>query len=44
VADGFSPIMRAAEVHFIIAEAASKGWNTGGITTQQAYEGVLLLP
>jgi len=38
VPDGFSPIMRAAETHFIIAEAAFKGWNTGGITAQQAYE------
>lgn len=39
VPDGFSPIMRAAEVHFMIAEAAFKGWNTGGISAQQAYEG-----
>lgn len=38
VADGFTPIMRAAEVHFIIAEAAFNNWNTGGITAQQAYE------
>jgi len=38
VPDGFSPILRASEVHFIIAEAAVKGWNTGGITAKQAYE------
>lgn len=38
VAAGFTPIMRAAEVHFIIAEAAFRGWNTGGVTAQQAYE------
>ena len=38
VPDGFTPILRAAEVHFIIAEAAFKNWNTGGITAQQAYE------
>jgi hypothetical protein len=35
---GFSPIMRAAEVHFMIAEAAYRGWNTGGVSAQQAYE------
>jgi hypothetical protein len=39
VPDGFTPIMRAAEVHFMIAEAATRGWNTGGITAQTAYEG-----
>ncbi len=38
VPDGFTPIMRAAEVHFKIAEAAYRGWNTGGISAQQAYE------
>jgi hypothetical protein len=38
VPDGFSPIMRAAEVHFMIAEAAFRGWNTGGVTAKQAYE------
>lgn len=38
VPDGFSPIMRAAEVHFMIAEAAFRGWNTGGISAQDAYE------
>jgi hypothetical protein len=38
VPDGFTPIMRAAEVHFMIAEAAFKTWNTGGVTAQQAYE------
>ena len=37
-ADGFTPIMRAAEVHFMIAEAAFRGWNTGGLSAQQAYE------
>ncbi|TVQ18699.1 MAG: SusD/RagB family nutrient-binding outer membrane lipoprotein [Bacteroidetes bacterium] len=38
VPDGFTPIMRAAEIHFMIAEAAFRGWNTGGISAQQAYE------
>ena len=38
VPDGFTPIFRAAEVHFMIAEAATRGWNTGGVTAQQAYE------
>lgn len=37
VPDGFTPIMRSAEVHFMIAEAAFRGWNTGGVTAQQAY-------
>ena len=36
--DGFTPIMRSAEVHFMIAEAAHTGWNTGGVTAQAAYE------
>ncbi len=35
---GFSPIMRYSEVLFIIAEAAHKGYNTGGVTAAQAYE------
>lgn len=38
VPDGFTPIMRFAEVHFMIAEAAQRGWNTGGISAQDAYE------
>ena len=37
-AAGFSPLMRYSEVLFIIAEAAQKGWNTGGPTAQEAYE------
>ena len=37
-ADGFTPILRAAEVHFMIAEAAFRGWNTGVLSAQQAYE------
>ena len=38
VPDGFTPIMRSAEVHFMIAEAAARGWNTNGVTAQEAYE------
>ncbi len=38
VPDGFTPIMRYAEVEFKIAEAAFRGWNTNGVTAQQAYE------
>jgi hypothetical protein len=34
---GFSPYYRAAEVYFHIAEAASLGYNTGGITAEEAY-------
>ncbi|HHV86724.1 MAG TPA: SusD/RagB family nutrient-binding outer membrane lipoprotein [Petrimonas sp.] len=34
---GFSPYMRYAEVMFLIAEAAHKGFATGGITEAQAY-------
>jgi len=34
---GFTPYMRYAEVMFHIAEAALKGFNTGGITAQDAY-------
>jgi hypothetical protein len=35
-ATGFSPIMRYAEVLFIAAEGAAKGWNTG-YTAEDAY-------
>lgn len=35
--DGFSPILRYAEVMFNIAEASKNGWSTG-MTTQEAYE------
>ena len=35
---GYTYFMRYAEVQFIIAEAANKAWNTGGITTETAYE------
>jgi hypothetical protein len=34
---GFTPYMRYAEVMFHIAEAALKGFNTGGITAEDAY-------
>jgi hypothetical protein len=34
---GFSPYYRAAEVYFLIAEAAALGYNTGGITAEEAY-------
>ncbi|NLR60824.1 SusD/RagB family nutrient-binding outer membrane lipoprotein [Chitinophaga polysaccharea] len=34
---GFTPYMRVAEVKFILAEAAAKGWNVG-VSAQQAYE------
>jgi hypothetical protein len=34
---GFSPFMNYAEVKFIYAEAAAKGWTTG-ISAQQAYQ------
>jgi len=34
---GFSPYYRAAEVYFHIAEAAMLGYNTGGITAEDAY-------
>lgn len=37
--EGFTPILRAAEVHFMIAEAATRGWATGGTTAKDAYEG-----
>ncbi len=35
---GFSPFMRYSETMFNVAEAAVKGWNTGGISAQEAYE------
>lgn len=35
---GFSPWLRSCEVWFAISYAASKGYNTGGITQQEAYE------
>ncbi|HWV72081.1 MAG TPA: SusD/RagB family nutrient-binding outer membrane lipoprotein [Pseudosphingobacterium sp.] len=35
---GFTPFLRASEVKFIIAEAAFKGWNTGGLSAKQAYD------
>lgn len=38
VPDGFTPIMRYAEVLFMVAEAAHRGWNTGGVNAQEAYE------
>ncbi|RAK02800.1 SusD/RagB-like outer membrane lipoprotein [Larkinella arboricola] len=31
-------IMHTAEAYFLLAEAALNGWNTGGVTAQQAYE------
>lgn len=31
-------ILSAAEVHFILAEAALKGWNVGSLTAPQHYE------
>ena len=34
---GFSPFMNAAEVKFIYAEAAARGWNVG-LTAQSYYE------
>jgi hypothetical protein len=36
-AAGFTPFMRVAEVYFILAEAAAKGWYNG-MTAQAAYE------
>ncbi|MDR3140737.1 MAG: SusD/RagB family nutrient-binding outer membrane lipoprotein [Tannerellaceae bacterium] len=33
----FSPYYRASEVYFHIAEAAALGYNTGGISTEEAY-------
>ncbi|WP_280747173.1 SusD/RagB family nutrient-binding outer membrane lipoprotein [Parabacteroides sp. PF5-9] len=40
---GFSPYMRAAEVYFHIAEAAMLGYNTGGISAEDAYTKALSL-
>jgi hypothetical protein len=37
VAAGFSPFMGYAEVQFILAEAATKGWSTG-TTAENAYK------
>jgi len=34
---GFSPYYRASEVYFHIAEAALLGYNTGGISAEEAY-------
>ncbi|MBO9727820.1 MAG: SusD/RagB family nutrient-binding outer membrane lipoprotein [Chitinophaga sp.] len=34
---GFTPFMRAAEVKFILAEAAANGWNAG-VSAKDAYE------
>lgn len=34
---GFTPYMRYAETMFHIAEAANKGFSTGGVTQEQAY-------
>ncbi|MDD2952190.1 MAG: SusD/RagB family nutrient-binding outer membrane lipoprotein [Parabacteroides sp.] len=34
---GFSPYMRVAEVYFHIAEAAKLGYNTHGMTAEEAY-------
>jgi hypothetical protein len=34
---GFSPIFRAAETHFHLAEAAARGWNVR-VSAQDAYE------
>lgn len=34
---GFSPYMRYSEVKFLIAEAALRGFNTGGVTAEAAY-------
>jgi len=31
-------VMATAEAYFLLAEAATLGWNTGGMTAQQAYE------
>ncbi len=39
---GFSPYMNSAEVKFILAEAAARGWNVG-ISAQDAYEDAITL-
>lgn len=36
-AAGYSPFMNYAELAFIIAEAASRGWNTNGASAENAY-------
>jgi len=40
---GFSPYYRACENYFYIAEAAMLGWNTGGITAEDAYNTAVTL-
>jgi len=40
---GFSPYYRAAEVYFHIAEAAMLGFNTGGISAEEAYNEAVML-
>ncbi|MDR1557050.1 MAG: SusD/RagB family nutrient-binding outer membrane lipoprotein [Tannerellaceae bacterium] len=40
---GFSPYYRASEVYFHIAEAAALGYNTGGISTEEAYNTAIKL-
>jgi len=40
---GFSPFYRASEVYFHIAEAAMLGYNTGGITAEDAYNKAVTL-
>jgi hypothetical protein len=40
---GFSPYYRASEVYFHIAEAALLGYNTDGISAEQAYTNALNL-
>lgn len=37
-AAGFSPFMNYAELNFVVAELAQKGWSTGSTTAQIAYE------
>jgi len=40
---GFSPYYRACENYFHIAEAAMLGWNTGGISAEEAYNTAVTL-
>ena len=40
---GFSPYYRASETFFLIAEAAMLGYNTGGITAEEAYNTAVAL-
>lgn len=40
---GFTPLMRSSEVWFYVAEAASLGWNTGGVAQKDAYEKAVTL-